>query len=224
MNRKIPAILIGLFFTLGMFGCTQTEANTSTANSQSSSVESLISSQPAESAASEQSAASAASDQTTANTEKAAGEVITEAQAKTAALEIAGLNEADVTFMKVKLEMDDGRHIYDIEFYAGNTEYDFEIDASTGTVLSYDNDYEGSIKAATSTVQGSDIGINAAQEIALAKVSGATADNIRIYQAYDDGISVYEGTIVYNEQKYDFEIKADDGTILEWEVESVYDD
>ena len=30
---------------------------------------------------------------------------------------------------------DDGRGVYEIEFYVGNTEYDYEIDAHSGAIL-----------------------------------------------------------------------------------------
>ena len=32
-------------------------------------------------------------------------------------------------------EDDDGRGVYEIEFYVGNTEYDYEIDAHSGAIL-----------------------------------------------------------------------------------------
>lgn len=52
---------------------------------------------------------------------------------------------------------------------------------------------------------------------------GATDSNLRIKTDYDDGIMKYEVKIVYNEMKYEFDIDAATGTILEWESESVYD-
>ena len=51
----------------------------------------------------------------------------------------------------------------------------------------------------------------------------ATDSNLRIKTDYDDGIMKYEVKIVYNEMKYEFDIDAATGTILEWESESVYD-
>ena len=51
----------------------------------------------------------------------------------------AGRKANDVTFSKAKLERDDGRWIYDIEFYVtGQNEYDYEIDATTGNILDYE--------------------------------------------------------------------------------------
>ncbi len=56
--------------------------------------------------------------------------------AKSIALQHAGVSIGDATFEKARLETDDGRMIYDIEFYvSGVREYDYEIDAYTGEIL-----------------------------------------------------------------------------------------
>ena len=67
---------------------------------------------------------------------------ISEAQAKQIALQNAGLKESEVTFVKCGLDMDDGRMEYEIEFYRGNLEYDYDIDAVTGAIVSMDRDAE----------------------------------------------------------------------------------
>lgn len=77
----------------------------------------------------------------TASTQKAAaaGDTISVEKAKSIALKQAGRKANDVTFSKAKLERDDGRWIYDIEFYVtGQNEYDYEIDATTGNILDYE--------------------------------------------------------------------------------------
>ena len=65
-----------------------------------------------------------------------AGNYIGEDAAKSAALEHAGLAENQIAGPRVKLERDDGRAEYEVEFYHGNAEYDYEIDALTGEILS----------------------------------------------------------------------------------------
>lgn len=45
-----------------------------------------------------------------------------------------------VTFSKAKLENDDGMTVYEVEFFYQGTEYDYKIDASTGSILEYDLD------------------------------------------------------------------------------------
>ena len=68
--------------------------------------------------------------------------------------------------------MDDGRQIYDVEFYTTNyKEYDYEIDARTGNVLSFDYDAEY-YQPSNNTGNGTVIGEAKAKSIALARVPG----------------------------------------------------
>ncbi len=57
-------------------------------------------------------------------------------RAKQIALEKAGGG----TVRKIELERDDGRQVYEGEVVNGKTEYDFEIDANTGTILDWERD------------------------------------------------------------------------------------
>ena len=45
-------------------------------------------------------------------------------------------------FLKANLDWDDGRMKYEVEFYSGTTEYDYDIDAVTGAILSSDRELE----------------------------------------------------------------------------------
>lgn len=155
---------------------------------------------------------------------------IGETRALQIAMDHAGVKSTDVQFSYAKLDYDNGRWMYDAEFYAGNTEYDYEIDASTGAVLKYDYDMENNYvpqqqaqNAPAASAGTAGVSIETAKQTALARVSGATENNIRIYTDYDDGRMVYEGKIIYNAMEYEFEIDAATGNIIEWDVESVYD-
>lgn len=68
--------------------------------------------------------------------------LITEDQAKEIALAHAGQTAEAVYFKKAKQDYDDGVLVYEIEFVAGNTEYDYEIDAQTGAIRDYEWDYD----------------------------------------------------------------------------------
>ena len=70
---------------------------------------------------------------------------------------------------------------------------------------------------------GTTISASQAKEIALAKVPGATVNNIYEFkQDWDDGRIEYEGSIYYSGMEYEFTIDAYSGAIREWEVESYY--
>lgn len=163
--------------------------------------------------------AQTATGQTGTATQTTAG--VTEARAKEIALAHAGLTESQVTFIRSKLEFDDGRQCYEVEFYGTDyTEYDYSIDASTGEIVSYDYDAEGYAPPVSS---GTTISASQAKEIALAKVPGATVNNIYEFkQDWDDGRIEYEGSIYYSGMEYEFTIDAYSGAIREWEVESYY--
>ena len=118
---------------------------------------------------------------------------------------------------------------YDIKFYVGNTEYEYDIDAVTGTIRSFDTELSeehhqnGTQGSSNAAAPAGSISEADAKKIALEQVPGATENNLRLKTDYDDGRMKYEIKIVYNEIKYEFDIDAATGKILEWESESIYD-
>ena len=68
------------------------------------------------------------------------GKDIGEAEAKKVALENAGVQESDATRIRVSKDRDDGMTIYDVQFDVNEKEYDYEINAENGEILSSDVD------------------------------------------------------------------------------------
>ena len=62
-------------------------------------------------------------------------------QAKQAALDYAGVKASEATFTKAYKGYDDGREVYEIEFYANNTEYDMDVDVYTGRITDFSTEY-----------------------------------------------------------------------------------
>ena len=60
-----------------------------------------------------------------------------------------------------------------------------------------------------------------AKELVLSTVKEGRI--VEFEKDYDDGRLEYEGTIVYEEMEYEFEIDGYSGAIRSWDVESVYD-
>ncbi|MGO5022030.1 PepSY domain-containing protein [Lawsonibacter sp. LCP25S3_G6] len=140
--------------------------------------------------------------------------LIGEAKAKEIALNHAGLTSSKVSFVQAKLDWDDGRQVYDVDFYSGSKEYDYEIDAATGSILSYDYDIENySIPSASQS--GDYISKEKAQQLAQAKAPNATL--VKLEFDYDDGRAIYEGELRDGRTEYDFEIDAVTGSFLKWE-------
>lgn len=154
------------------------------------------------------------------------GDLIGEEKAKELALAHAGVAGDQVTFIKSGLDRDDGRRVYDVEFYTTDyREYDYDIDAYTGEILSFDHDAEYYTQADNnSTISADVITEESAKELALAQVPGATKSDIREFEIdYEDGKLVYEGKIYYNHMEYEFEIDGYSGAFRNWDVESIYD-
>ena len=165
--------------------------------------------------------------------------------AVTAALNDAGVSEQETAALSVSLDEDNGRRVYDIQFNVAEKEYDYEISAADGNILSSNVDIDehyaalnnsqgtadqnaasGQGNAAsgqgnTGAVQGNTAAVTQDQAVqtALAKVPGATEQNIRIQLDYDDGVQRYEGDIIYNNMEYDFAIDANTGEVIEWSEE-----
>lgn len=79
-----------------------------------------------------------------------------------AALNDAGVSEADTTRLKVSEDMDDGIKVYEIGFDVAEKEYDYEIQASDGAILSSDVETnEGYTAAQGSSSQNDTSGQNA---------------------------------------------------------------
>lgn len=71
-----------------------------------------------------------------------APEKLTQEQALKIALDHLGLTADQVTRLRTEYEIDDGIPQYDIEFHQGDWEYEFEIHAENGKILSYDKDHK----------------------------------------------------------------------------------
>lgn len=146
-------------------------------------------------------------------------------KAKKIALTNVGLAENVASFIKAKLDRDDGRYVYDIEFYNGNTEYDYEIDAVNGSILEKDWDIKNYSTPKPSGNTGGDnsifIGEAKAKEIAL-NHSGILDSSIRRIKCSldkDDGRWEYEIEFVVNGIEYEYDIDATNGNILKSESE-----
>ena len=69
------------------------------------------------------------------------GEItVTEKEAMAISLEHAGFDETQVKFLRAEFEIDDRAPHYDVSFLQGQWEYEYEIDAQTGEILSFERD------------------------------------------------------------------------------------
>ena len=137
----------------------------------------------------------------------APGDFIERERAMDIALRDSGLEASSVSFVRSHLDRDDGRMVYDVEFYSGNTEYDYEIDALTGEILAKDRDAE------YWNGQGyTDALIEDSRAVSIALEDAGVADpgRIRAHLDRDDGRLVYEVEFRTADGEYEYRIDAVD--------------
>lgn len=129
-------------------------------------------------------------------------------EAKNIALNYAGVSESESVIYEAHL--DNG--VYEIEFYAGDYEYEVKVSKATGEVVKFDKDY-----CHHQDHHHSSSGIDYSQALSIAySHAGVTEDSV-----YDMEIELdngrYEIEFKSNGYEYEYEISADDGTVIKWE-------
>ena len=161
--------------------------------------------------------------------------------AKSAAFAHAGLDASQVTMGEVDFDYEDGRMVYELEFYASGAEYEYDIDASTGAVVKFSQEggrtqtsssagsggASGNVSsgAGSGTAQSgaggtaTDIGREDALAAALnhAGISQDQVYDLEVKREYDDGRLEYEIEFKTGGWEYEYTISAADGTILDYE-------
>ncbi len=65
---------------------------------------------------------------------------MTSEQALAKALAHVGVNRSSVYNLETELDDDDGVQLWEIEFKAGNYEYEFDINAWSGAIIDWESD------------------------------------------------------------------------------------
>ena len=150
------------------------------------------------------------------------------------ALQDAGVNKADAVIKKAALDQDlDGNDVphYDVDFYAKDMEYEYDIDPNTGAILKVDMDMmtvEDYIEMNTlmGAASGGAITKEKALELALAAAGVSMNDISRQDVGLDTddytGAAYYDVEFHVGQMEYSFHIDPTTGAILKSEAE--YDD
>jgi len=145
-------------------------------------------------------------------------ELIPMDEAEAIAMEHAGFTAEDVTDLRTRFETGDTGYEYDVEFKAGGCAYDYTIHAETGEILEYDVD--GKTPAAEASGQ---TGMTQQQaEVIALEHAGFTAEQVTgLHSSYeiDDGIPAYEIEFAANGKEYDYNIHAETGEILSFDMD-----
>ena len=162
---------------------------------------------------------------------------ITKEDAISIALQDANFSQEDTLYVRAELDYDDGVKYYDIEFAVSLGEnlvgeYEYEVRASDGAILSKDSEteyrktasLEGALQAVAVEVHQQAVTLERAKEIAVGEF-GFNVSEIQFLKAkeeYDDGRAVYEIEFRNGfEAKYSCEIDASTGIVTDKEKEVI---
>ena len=174
--------------------------------------------------------------QTQAIMETAPGSISMET-AKNIAVKDAGISAEECSYSYAKLDWDDGKQVYEVDFFVNGIEYEYEILASNGDILKKKQDTEWeknpstsvestmgqpNVMAGQATVNQENKGpmtMEQAKQKVVERIPGVDANSIYMKDDYDHGHLKYEGEVYYNQTKYEFELDAENGKFLDWEEE-----
>ena len=152
------------------------------------------------------------------NSEKLNNKTVTIDEAKEIALKHAGLTSDQVSFVEVESDVDNNIEKYNIEFYHGDKEYDYEINSANGEIIKYDYDMENN-KNENNLSSVVNISEEQAKEIALkhAEVTSDKISFVKVEMDVGNGTQKYDIEFYYNNVEYSYEIDANTGDILSYE-------
>ncbi len=159
-------------------------------------------------------------------------------KAKEVAFTHSKVTPKDAKITKIKLDKENRKFIYEIEFFTEKNKYEYNIDADTGKILSYSRKVR-EIVSNTVNIENPEItpvkgneGKNRiinpskymseekAKEIVLKRITGSKKEDITKFRLDDDnGNVIYEGKMIYQNTEYTFKLDALTGEVLSWRVE-----
>lgn len=148
-------------------------------------------------------------------------------RAKEAALKHAGLAAKDVTFTETKLETEDRRQVYSIEFYSASTEYEYSIDALTGGIIESSSEPwpdDGSAGAAAPADGTADPAESGGTEVDRSTQNVNNRDSGRENSGTETAQSGGDGNGGYDDDRYDDDDEADDDRYDDDGDDDRYDD
>lgn len=227
--RKLSSLALSLLLVLALSACSTPDnnnnsTNNSTASGAGSEKESIASTDEITSedttAKPEVEHSVASSDPTpvtspdttvSQSTSSVAENNISREKAKSIALKDAGLKEANIYDLEIELDREKGTLHYDVSFESNGRDYDYEINAKTGKIISVEKPNATSSKAKISKEK--------AKTTALTH-AGVKSGDISHYEVElekDNGIWKYEISFNSGNVEYEYTINAETGKIIKSE-------
>lgn len=135
------------------------------------------------------------------------------------------VEEKDIYFENIDLEMDNSQ--YEVDFYYNNQEYEAKVDAKEGKVIYTDfpmTTNNTTTNNSTNQAETSEITLEEAKEIALqhANLNESDLTLVREQEEQDDGTTYYEIEWHDATYEYDFEISKT-GEVLQYDRDRIHD-
>ena len=149
---------------------------------------------------------------------------ITLDKAKEIALNHSGVDASKAAFFDREFDLDDGKAVYEIDFVAGGIEYEYEVDAKTGKILSFESDRDDHDDKTVTESKPTSTGYitkAAAKKAALDHVGVKEADAYfeKVELDEDDGLVLFEIEFTANGKEYEYDINAKTGKVVGSEQE-----
>ncbi len=147
----------------------------------------------------------------------------------------AGVALSDAAGAEVKFDCDHGLMVYEVEFYAGTSEYEYDVNALTGAVVNHKAEHHGTHSSTAGAGSAAYIGEAAAKTAALAHAGVSERDTsyLHCWMEYDDGLpECYAVEFLVGSTEYEYEIDLYTGGVCKsgyeanssWHHEDDHDD
>lgn len=140
-------------------------------------------------------------------------------QAKQIVFKQAQISADQAKFIQVHKDYEKGNLVYEIDFYANDTEYDYTIDAKSGEVIKKSEEAKTAPALAGQNNSSQEISADQAAQIALdqAGIAKEKAQALRTERDLEHGKTFYEVDWYTNGVEYSYTIDAQTGTIVNYE-------
>ena len=164
-------------------------------------------------------------------TQQPGSEFLSEDEIRAIVFNHAGVNANDVREFEIELDDEDGIWVYEVDFKAGNIEYDYVVNAVTGAIIRVETEIDDDPTAAPGTPRptaqptqqpGSEFLSEDEIRAIVFSHAGVNANDVREFEIElddEDGIWVYEVEFESGRHEYSYEVNALTGEIIDYEID-----
>ena len=164
-------------------------------------------------------------------TQQPGSNFLSEDEVRTIVFNHAGVNANDVREFEIELDDEDGIWVYEVDFKAGNIEYDYVVNAVTGAIIRVETEIDDDPTAAPGTPRptaqptqqpGSEFLSEDEIRAIVFSHAGVNANDVREFEIElddEDGIWVYEVEFESGRHEYSYEVNALTGEIIDYEID-----